>query len=116
MPRACSASGDLGGASVSLFALVPKRSWLMAIAAVCAGLLGGACSAGLIALINTALNDDRSRNLIVVGFCGLVVARTAANGVARLLLNYFTQQTLADLCRSLSRRVLATPLWQLERV
>jgi len=102
---------------MNLFALVPARSWFTAIAAVVAGLVGGALSAALIALINTALNDlDRSRNLFVVGFFGLVVGRTMTHGAARLLLNHFTQQTLSDLSRNLSRRVLATPLWQLERV
>ena len=52
----------------------------------------------------------------MVGFFGLVIGRTVANGVARLLLNHFTQRALLDLSRNLSRRVLATPLWQLERV
>ena len=102
---------------MNLFALVPARSWFMAIAAVVAGLAGGALSAALVALINTALHDlDRSQSLFVVGFFGLVVGRTMTNGAARLLLNHFTQQTLSDLSRNLSRRVLATPLWQLERV
>lgn len=36
--------------------------------------------------------------------------------MARLLLNRFSQQTLADLCRELSRWVLATPLKQLETI
>jgi len=97
--------------------ILPPRAWLVSVLAVVAGLLGGALSAGLIALINTALaNPGPPRPLIVVGFFGLVVGRTVANGVARLLLNYFTQRALLDLSRNLSRRVLATPLWQLERV
>lgn len=99
------------------FPILPPRAWLVSALAVVAGLLGGALSAGLIALINTALaNPGPPRPLLVVGFFGLVIGRTVANGVARLLLNYFTQRALLDLSRNLSRRVLATPLWQLERV
>jgi putative ATP-binding cassette transporter len=102
---------------VNLFPFLPARSWLLAVIAVVAGLFGGAFSAALIALINTALNSPGPpRRLIVVGFFGLVIGRTAANGAARLLLNHFTQRALSDLSRTLSRRVLATPLWQLERV
>src|SRR5207247_140079 len=81
------------------------------------GLVGGACSAGLIALVNTALNRaDLSRTLLVVGFAGLVAAKVISSAVARFLLNRFTQRTLTDLCRDLSRKVLATPLRHLEHV
>jgi len=89
----------------------------VAVAAVIAGLVSGAASAGLIALVNTALHRvDLTRTLFVAAFAGLVVTRVASQAVARLLLNQFSQQTLADLCRELSRRVLATPLRQLEMV
>ena len=89
----------------------------MATGAVVAGLVGGACSAGLIALINTALNRaDLSRTFLVVGFAALVAGKVASQVVARLLLNRFTQRTLMDLCRDLSRKVLATPLRHLEHV
>jgi putative ATP-binding cassette transporter len=102
---------------MDLFQLVPARSWLTAAAAVGAGLVSGACSAGLIALINTALNRvDLSRTVLVVGFAGLVAGKIVSNVVARLLLNRFTQRTLADLCRDLSRKVVATPLRHLEHV
>jgi putative ATP-binding cassette transporter len=100
---------------VSFFSLLPRRGWITAAAAVAAGLVGGACSAGLIALINTALHRaDLARTLLAAAFAGLVAAKIASNIVARLLLNRFAQQTLSYLCRDLSRRVLATPLAQLE--
>lgn len=102
---------------MSIFPHLPTRSWLIAAAAVFAGLLGGAFSAGLIGLINKALSDSvRSQTLLALGFFGLVIARVAANAASRLLLNDFTQRSISELCRILSRRVLATPLWQLERV
>lgn len=102
---------------MSLFSFVPARSWLTAVFAVVAGLAGGGFSAALIALINTALgNPESSRALLAVGFCGFLAARAMANAAARLLLNRFTQETLVSLSRNLCRRVLATPLSQLERV
>ena len=80
-------------------------------------MVGGGCSAGLIALINTALNrTDLSRTLLVLGFIGLVVGKVMSNVVARLLLAGFTQRTLTDLSRDISRKVLATPLRRLEAV
>jgi putative ATP-binding cassette transporter len=105
----------VAGARVNLFQFVPIRTWLMAAGAIVAGLVGGACTAAIIALINTALNRvGLSRTLLVVGFAGLVAGKVTSNVGSRLLLNYFTQRTLADLSRNLSRRVLATPLRHLE--
>jgi putative ATP-binding cassette transporter len=102
---------------VSLFSFVAARSWLTAVFAVVAGLAGGGFSAALIAVINTALNNpESSRKLLAVGFVGFLVARALANAAARLLLNRFTQETLVSLSRNLCRRVLATPLSQLERI
>jgi putative ATP-binding cassette transporter len=102
---------------VNIFPPLPARWWLASVAAVFAGLLGGALSAGLIALINKALNSsDRSQTWLALGFAGLVVGRVLANAASRLLLNHFTQRMISELCRNLSRRVLATPLGQLERV
>jgi putative ATP-binding cassette transporter len=102
---------------MKLFPLVPPRSWLIAAAAVLAGLVGGGLSVGLIALINRALNNPNgSQRLLAIGFAGLVMGKVATNAVARLLLNHFTQQTISELCRNLSRKVLATPLTQLERM
>lgn len=105
------------GQSVNQFGFVPLRSWLAGAVAIGAGLAGGACSAALIAVINAALhNTASSMHVLAAAFFGLLVGRAVANAAARLLLNHFTQQTLADLNRDLCRRVLATPLWHLERV
>ena len=51
-----------------LRAIVPRHAWGLAIAAVAAGVLGGACAAALIALINSALHRaDLSRGLDGIG-------------------------------------------------
>ncbi len=100
-----------------LLSLAPRRAWVVAAAAVAAGLVGGACSAALIALINTALHRaDLPRTRLIAGFAGLMMAKIGSQAVARLLLDRFTQRTLMHLCRDLTRRVLATPLRRLEDV
>jgi putative pyoverdin transport system ATP-binding/permease protein len=89
----------------------------MAAGTIVAGFVSGACSAAIIALINTALNRvGFSRTLLVVGFAGLVTGKVTSHVGSRLLLNYLVQRTLADVCRDLSRRVIATPLRQLESI
>jgi putative ATP-binding cassette transporter len=104
-------------AGLNLYSLVPARSWVTAVFAVAAGLAGGAFGAALIAIINTTLNNaESSRRWLAAAFLGLMVSRAVANASARLFLNRFTQETLSHLNRDLTRRVLATPLWQLERV
>ena len=68
-------------------------------------------------MISTAISRaDLSRTLLIGVFVGLVVGKIGTNAVARLLLNRFSQRTLTDLCRQLSRRTLATPLRHLEHV
>jgi putative ATP-binding cassette transporter len=102
---------------VILRSIVPRRTWGLAVAAVAAGLVGGACAAALIALINSALHRaDLSRTLLLGAFAGLMAAKIGSQAVARLLLDRFTQRTLMYLCRDLTRQVLATPLRRLEDV
>ena len=102
---------------MSILELLPVRSRLLAVAAVLAGLISGAFSAGLLAFINNSLNSpDLLKALFIGSFAGLLFGKVLANGVARLLLNHFTQETLAELCRELSRKVIETPLPKLERV
>ena len=102
---------------MNLLRLFPSRSWGLAAAAGFAGFISGAFSAGLIAFINRAINNpNQPQGLLVVGFASLLMGKVIANAAARLLLNHFTQETISELCRKLSRRVLATPLAQLERV
>ncbi len=100
-----------------LLSAIPRRSWIEAAGAVGAGLLSGLCSAGLIAVISTGLSRvDLSRTLLVTAFVGLVLGKVGANALSRLLLSQFSQRTLTDLCRHLSRQVLTTPLSQLEHI
>jgi putative ATP-binding cassette transporter len=102
---------------MSLLALLDRRARLQAATAAAIGLLSGAASATLIALVNTALVRGTSASgLLVAAFVGLLVAKMITNAAARALLAHLAQRTLSYLCRDLSRKVLATPLRQLEQL
>ena len=113
------ATGARGRAGTIMSMLPPLgvRGRLTAGAAITSGLLGGLASAGLLALINKALAGSlRLRTALVLAFIALVLVRIGAIAVSRLLLNDFVQRLIAELSRNLSRRVLATPLSQLEQL
>lgn len=82
-----------------------------------AALLSGACNAGLIAMVNTALQRTGSiANWIVFGFIALGLGRLATNFVAQITQAYFAQQNSARLRRDLVEKILAVPLRQLEEI
>jgi putative ATP-binding cassette transporter len=100
---------------VSLLSFISGGSRGLAGTAVAVGLVSGACSAALIALINTALSrGPLSARWLLGGFVALTLTKIGGNALAQLTLDRFAQRTLAELCRDLSRRVLATPLRRLE--
>jgi putative ATP-binding cassette transporter len=102
---------------MSLLAFLDRRARLLAGAATVVGLLSGAASAALIALVNTALiRGTGASGLLAAAFAGLLVAKMVTNAVARVLLAHLAQRTLSYLCSDLSRKVLATPLRHLEQV
>jgi putative ATP-binding cassette transporter len=102
---------------MNLLRFISSGSRGLATLAVAAGLASGACSAALLALINTVLSRGLSSvRWVLVGFILLTLAKIGSNSLAQLTLEHFAQQTLADLCRDLSRRVLATPLRRLEEL
>lgn len=94
---------------MSFLLLLPHRSWLLAITVVVPGLISGAFS-GSLASIGRALNmPDRLQWLPAIACARVLRSRILANSVARLLLNYFAQETIAELYRKLNPKVLATP-------
>lgn len=102
---------------MSLISLIPRGLLLPAAVAVVIALVGGALGAALLAMINTAIHGSSlPRTALILTFVALVVGKTLCGVVSRVLLNHFTQRMLAELCRALSRKVLAAPLGHLERV
>jgi putative ATP-binding cassette transporter len=89
----------------------------MVLLAAAASLVSGACSAGLIAVINAALYSDASRvTIFVAGFAVLGIGKVASNALARVLISKFSQRAVANLRLEMSRQILAMPLPRLEAI
>lgn len=102
---------------MSFLRFISSGSRGLAVVAVAAGLVSGICSAALIALINTVLSRGLvTSRWVIGGFIFLTLGKIGSNGLAQLTLEHFSQRALAELCRDLSRRVLATPLRRLEEL
>lgn len=97
---------------------LPPRAWIPASGAVIAGLINGIAGAALIAVVNTAIQGRSGYSVALLGgaFFGLVLAKIGSNAAARWMLHGFTLETLTSLSRDLSRRIVATPLRDIERV
>jgi putative pyoverdin transport system ATP-binding/permease protein len=80
-------------------------------------LLSGACNAGLIALVNTALNHNgRSTTVIMWAFIALGLGKVVSNFASQALLASFSQGAVAELRRDLLRKILSVPLRELEEI
>ena len=80
-----------------------------------AALVSGACSAGLIALINGALNRRGGPGAtMIIAFAALGLGRILSNVAAQLTLSHFSQETTARLRLDLVGRILSVPLRKLE--
>ncbi|WGV25035.1 cyclic peptide export ABC transporter [Halotia branconii] len=102
---------------MNLIRLLLRTSTIYLIIAVLAGILSGAAAAGLIALINTTLNQNqRLGTTLFWSFVGLCLVRLIANFVSQVLLIHLSQKAVLDLRILLSHRILASPLRQLEKI
>ena len=82
-----------------------------------AAAISGACNAGLIAMVNHALTSTSPTTKFIIGvFIAVGIGKLASNFVAQALLASFSQGVIADLRRSLIRKVLTVPLRSLEEL
>jgi putative ATP-binding cassette transporter len=88
----------------------------MAVLVVVTGVLSGVASTGLIAAINAAINRQAPVRVLLWTFIGLCVALPVFRFLSTWLLTKLTQQMLFDLRLTLSRRILAAPLRELEKI
>ncbi|HYG24752.1 MAG TPA: cyclic peptide export ABC transporter [Verrucomicrobiae bacterium] len=89
----------------------------MMVLTTIAAAVSGACNAGLIALVNIALTGPaRAATFIVGAFIAVGVGKLASNFYAQAMLARYSQGVVADLRRSLVRKVLTVPLRALEEV
>jgi putative pyoverdin transport system ATP-binding/permease protein len=95
--------------------LLLKASWLNVSIALLTGLISGACSAQLIALINRAVSGNSDNNLVWY-FAGLAILALVTGFISQFLLIYLSQEAVYKLRLSLSRGILSSPLRQLEEL
>ncbi|MEM8504441.1 MAG: cyclic peptide export ABC transporter [Cyanobacteria bacterium P01_D01_bin.1] len=93
--------------------LLLQSAWVSVLTAVAAGLISGASSASLIALINTAIEQGTPRSLILP-FVGLALLALFTGAVSQFLLIDLAQDSVYQLRMRLSQRILSSPLRQLE--
>jgi putative pyoverdin transport system ATP-binding/permease protein len=102
---------------MNLFRFFFRSSRKMMICTFVAALLSGACNAGLIAMVNTALQHAASpAKWIIWAFVGLAFGRLATNFAAQITQAYFAQTNSARLRRDLVHKILSVPLRQLEKL
>ena len=101
-----------------LLELLIRHSPGIAVFAVLAGVIGGVANAGLVALVNTTLHRDRpwTDTRLVLGFATLCLLLPLAQAVSSYVLTRLSHRTALRLRLELSRKILATPLRQLEKL
>ena len=80
-------------------------------------LLSGACNAGLVGFVSSALTGTGPATRIFIwGFIALGLGKVATNLVSQVVLARFSQGAIAQLRRSLISQILSVPLRQLEEI
>ena len=100
-----------------LFVLL-RRSPVLVVLAVLAGVVSGASNAGLLALMNTAIHTARpwTHDWLVWQFVGLCMVLPLSRSLSSYILTTLGQTTVLELRARLSRRILAAPLQRLEEI
>lgn len=102
---------------MNLLHLLLSTSWISVTFAVVAGLLGGICSAGLIALINFAIAHPQSSTLtLLMGFLGLCLLLLGTMTYSLVALGRLVHGVTFRLRIQLIQRILACPLRHLEEL
>lgn len=100
---------------MNLITFLLRTSWSVVALAILAGVISGLSSAGLIALINTAVNRAGASGMTLAwGFAGLCLVVLVTRIVSEVLLTHLGQGTIFTLHMHLSRQILATSLRHLE--
>src|SRR5215212_1751817 len=82
-----------------------------------AALLSGACNAGLMALVSTALTQNGpTAPWLIWAFIALGLGKVGTNFLSQALLANFSQGAIAELRRDLIRKILGVPLRDLEEI
>jgi len=89
----------------------------MSVLIVLAAVLSGAFNAGLLAVVNSALNrSGQVGGWIIAAFVGLGLGRLATSYFSQMISVRFSQGTIAHLRRDLVQAILRAPLRKLEEL
>ncbi len=99
---------------MNLIHLLLQTSWITVALAALTGLLSGASSTGLIALINTSLAQESTVAPLIWSFVGLGLVLLISNITSEVLLARLSEGTIFEMRMLLSQRILASPLQRLE--
>jgi len=95
--------------------LLLQASGLSVALAVLTGLLSGGCSARLITLVNSAVSNNSTANLVWY-FAGLALVALLTGTISQFLLIDLAQDAVYKLRLRLSQGILSAPLRQLEEL
>ncbi|MDJ0533138.1 MAG: cyclic peptide export ABC transporter [Xenococcaceae cyanobacterium MO_207.B15] len=100
---------------MNLIRFLLTSSWITLTLAIVAGLISGGCNAGIIALINQVLGQNNTfTSAIAWSFASLCLLQFLMNLSAEALLIRNSQDAVCKLRLYLSKRILASPLRQIE--
>jgi putative pyoverdin transport system ATP-binding/permease protein len=102
---------------MKIFSFLLRYSPRSVVFAVFAGVVSGACNAGLLAIFTAALRGDASsRATLVRGFVALCLFLPLTRFVSEVVLTRLAQDALFDLRMQLSRQITAASLRRLEEL
>ena len=102
---------------MNLLRFLARNAHSMMLLSAFAAILGGVCSAGLIATINRALHHTGPLTVALVGtFLAFGLGRLACTFASEVVLARFSQGAIARLRCELVRKILAVPLRHLENI
>jgi putative ATP-binding cassette transporter len=101
---------------MNLFKFIWRTCRGMMLITTITALLSGACNMGLIALVSTALTNDRRVKALMWGFIALGVGKLVSTFISQALLASFAQGAVSNLRRELIRKILTVPLRRLEEL
>lgn len=101
------------GFAISQRSLI-QGSWVLISFTVILGIVGGLGSAGLIAMIHTAVTLQDRPSYLPWLFAGMILLVVSARIGAALAVTHLAQQLIYELRLDLSRKILAAPLSRLQ--
>lgn len=95
---------------MSLLRFLYRNSWRLVVLSMVAGLISGLASAGIIALINSALEESERTIALGAGFLAGVVLVVVTKAFSEVVLTRLGQDIIAQLRLHLSEQILRAPL------